>query len=394
MAQYRPNIILRLNLSFPGNLSQDLLSSRATLEEDDDIAILFRERVWRFFTSDKINECGSSLRQDYPWLLEFEKGSTEEFLAAFSYFEHDPSSLIDILQAYGTLIDCEVVKRNMVVCLRNAASGTVRELKGYRVSILSRLLRKFKLLENVQNDDQFLEEYMNIDYFAIYDHCLRLFTDDRPGWLDDTGDKVWKRNRERIRQFIRLVPPCENGIEFQSLSSCILSLRTKALARFSESRERELQAEIKKLKEDKEKPPKPLEVSNRAVTDMSYRHLLEMLPIARQAANGASNEPNPNSSPEWRAFWKDAWAAAGHGKAGPLNELYNRSNKRKRTEIEEEGGRLYGVLSANLHDFEKEYNVDMDVRDRIPGLILSALKPQNFTADGDVDWDKEVRRFV
>ena len=139
---------------------------------------------------------------------------------------------------------------------------------------------------------------------------------------------------------------------------------------------------------------KRLEVFDRTVTDMSYRHLLEMLPMARHAATGASIEPNPKSIPEWQEFWKEAWAAAERGKDGPLNHLYVHSNKRKRTMIEEEGGRLYGVLSANTHDFEQEYNIDTSVRDRIPGLILSALKPQNFTSDGDVDWDKEVRRFV
>ena len=463
LGQYTFPIAMRVE--FP-SLRKDLMSDGKILEKDQEIAKLFRERVWPLFSTDKIDVYGSRLRQDYPWLLDFEKAETEEFPAASLHFEHDHSDLICILNAYGTLIDCEVVQSQLLANLRNGLAAMIRPHRGYqsRRSPLSRLLQRFKKLRDVTDDNQFIEEYKNIDYFAINNHCLRKYRDDRLGWVKSvpTGDYPWENISGRIRQFIRLAH--ETSAEFKNLSSYILSLRTKALARSSESREKELQAGIqklqedqvklqedkkklqqdneklredneklkedrkklqdekaklreeneklqedtkkrqeektklrednKKLQEDKEKHRKRLEVFDRALTDMSYRHLLEMLPTVKHAATGTPIELNPISTPGWEAFWRDAWTAAVDGKPGPLNDLYQRSNKRGRIEIKEEGGRLYGVLSANLHDFENEYDIDMGVRDKIPGLILSALKPQNFTDDGDVDWDQEVRRFV
>ena len=320
---------------------------------------------------------------------------------------------------------------------------------------------------------------MNIDYSAIYDHCLSYFTDDNVEMFEQGAeDKEWREIRGRIRQFIQLIPIGENSQEVKTLNSCIIDLRTKFLAWFSASREKELQAEIKTLQEagnilqkdkkkmqadnerlqkfmktlqeektqlqkdqkklqedkkqlqkdnerlhkdketsqadkkqlqtdnvrlqaienkvqnDKKKLMRGLEVFDRAFTDIRYRHLLEMLSTAKYAEFDPPIVPSPKSTPEWQTFWRQAWAAAVNGKSGPLNDLYNRSNELRRTQIEEEGDRLYEVLSANMHEFEKEYDIDTGVKDRITGLILSALNPQNFTTAGDVDWEKEVRRFV
>lgn len=578
------SIIIMRTVMFDSN--GDFSNENGVLEKDEARAIYFREKVWTLFTTDQIYEYGSRLRQEYPWLLEFEKEQIQHFHGAFSHFENNPSSLIDILQAYNTLIDCEAVKRNLVEYLRRAVSLMTRIFLDFESmsSQVSRLLRRFEKLQFIEDDTCFVEEYMNIDFLAIYEHCLRKFAYVKPGWLsEDPEYKEWQEIRGRIRQFIKLVSPCEVSKGVENLNSCILSLRTKAFAQSSAYRERKLQDDMEKLRNDKEKTQKHmkelqvgkemlqndkvklqkeveklqadkkkwqddkkkwqedkeklqkekpktqnntaktqkeieklqnekeklqidkmksqkeleklqaeekkwqddkkklqkdkeklqndemksqkemgklqaeeerwqddkkklqedkeklqsdkmksqkemeklqaekekwqddkkklqedkekfqkdkekltkrLEIFDRVVTDMSYRHLLEMLPMVRNAATGTSIEPNPKSTPEWQAFWKEAWAAAERGKNGPLNDLYVQSNKRKRTLIEEEGGRLYGILSANMQDFEQEYNIDMAVRDRIPGLILSALKPQNFTSDGDVDWDKEVRRFV
>lgn len=541
LGQRAPTITMRLGQSL---FAQDFFSNSNILEKDHWKAIFFREKVWTLFTTDKIHEYGSRLRRDFPWLLEFEKEQIRYFLGAFSHFKHDPPSLIDVLLAYATLIDCEAVKRNLLKSLRHAAlhiTCSSLELESIH-SQMSDLRRRFEKLQDITDDNHFIETYMNTDYFAIYHHCLIHFTHYQPRWyIGNSECKEWTEIRGRIRQFVRLIPPHEDSTRGENLTVSILNLGMKALTQLSAHPERTFQAEIKKLQEDKEKSQKENEKSrkereslqndktksqkemeilhsekmklqeenqrlqedketsrkeveklqndtaksqieveklqyekqqlqdnksklqeeklksqvekeklqndktksqkgmqelqneneklqsdkkklqddkeklqedkeklqedkeklmkrwegfDRTFTDMSYRHLLEMLPMARHVAIDASIEPNPKSTPEWQTFWKEAWAAAERGKIGPLNDLYLQSNKRKRSLIEEEGGRLYGVLSANIHEFEQEYDVDLRVRDRIPGLILSALKPQNFTADGDVDWEKEVARFI
>lgn len=492
LGQHTSGIALRLGLSL---LREDFSIDTEILEEGSAKARFFREKVWTLFTTDKIRDTGLRLRRDYPWLLEFEQNRIGGFPGAISHFQHDPSGLIGILLAYSRLIDCEAVERNLLKLLRCTALDISYHSSEFRRARnqMSRLIHRFEKLKNVEDDNRFIVEYMNTDYLAIYEQCMRSFTHDKPGWFQENPEyKEWIETRGRIRQFIGHMPPCEHSRRVENMTTCILSLRTKALVQSSTYQERKLQAEIKKLRDEKDKSQKEkekaqeekenlqdeksklqikldelqnekerlqdanqklqednvklqrdketleadkknlqeteaklqadnkklqetdaklqadkkklreirenlagrLEVLDRAVTDMNYRHLLEMLPSARQAEPGVAIEPNPKINSEWQAFWKEAWAAAERGKIDPLNDLYVRSNKRKRTLIEEEGGRLYGVLSANVNDFENEYNVHMGVRDKIPGSILSALKPQNFTTEGDVDWEKEVPRFV
>lgn len=475
IGQYTSSIAMRIRWIRVSRGDSDIL------EKDDVVARFFREKVWVLFTEEEIHKYGSLLRQDYPWLLEFESDQTKKFPGAFSHFDHDPFSLIGILQAYCTLINCEVAKRNMVSYLRRASLEMIRSHSGYDYipTPMSDLLRRFEKLQGVKDNNQFLERYMNIDHFAIYDHCLSYFTDHKLEQFEEGAEgKEWREIRGRIREFIQLTSPGDDSQKVETLSSCIIRLSMKSLAQSSACREKKLQTEIKKLQEDenvlqkdkkklqednerfqknmktlqeeqkksqkdqntlqedKEKLQndntrlhedketlqrdkkqlqtdnrrlqetekklqndkktlmRGLEVFDKAFIDMRYRHLLEMLSMARYAASGPRIVPSPQGTPEWQAFWREAWAAAVDGISGPLNDLYNRSNELRRTQIEEEGDRLYEVLSTNVHEFEKEYDIDTAARDRIPGLILSALKPQNFTTAGDVDWEKEVCRFV
>ena len=78
-----------------------------------------------------------------------------KFPGAFSHFEHDPLSLVDILEAYRRLIYFEVIKRNMVSYLRRASSEMIRSHSENEPiqSRMSRLVRRFEKLQGVEDNN-------------------------------------------------------------------------------------------------------------------------------------------------------------------------------------------------------------------------------------------------
>ena len=56
----------------------------------------------------------------------------------------------------------------------------------------------------------------------------------------------------------------------------------------------------------------------------------------------------------------------------------------------------YGTLSANMHGFGKQYDLENHQRDASRLDILKSLKPLliNVKDNGQVDWDAEFRRWV
>lgn len=179
----------------------------------------------------------------------------------------------------------------------------------------------------------------------------------------------------------------------EDLRSYILSLRTTTLTRLSGRREEALLAEINQLKEKVKRLEEGLRGYDRIVSDVSFRHLLEMLPLAEHAATGKKIKLVSQRGPEWQAFWGRAWNAAAKKSSSPLYEIRENSNQVRRDQIEEEGKRLFATLSANIHASEKDYNPVKSQRDFAQGLILDALKPKHM-ANGIVDWDREQKRIL
>lgn len=168
-------------------------------EEKDEAGIFIHNEVWPLFTQVDIQSYGKRLKKSYPWLHEFENTSDQDFPEVFQHFEEDPTSLLQILLAYSTLVDCEAVKRTLVFRLRDRESAMIRQFRS---------ARKAKALEEFEggNEDQkFLQKCMNHDVFSIYDcyfHMLNCH-----GFRNDIE---WRKVTGRIRQFLYLVRPSKS----------------------------------------------------------------------------------------------------------------------------------------------------------------------------------------
>lgn len=347
-------------------------------DEKNEAGIFIYNEVWPLFTQVDMQYHGLRFRQTYHWLHEFENPNDQDFPEVFQHFEADPGSLPQILLAYYTLVECEAMKRKLVFILRERNKACGRETQ----------IEVIKKLEDVNDDQKFLQLCMNHEVFSVCD-CYRYM-------LDYTGpdrDTGWRKAVGRIRQFLNLVQPSESTTQSEDLKSHILSLRTTALARPSGRREEALLAEIKQLREKVKKLEENLRGYDRIVSDVSFRHLLEMLPLAEHAATGKKIKLVSQSGPEWQAFWGRAWNAAAKKSSSPLYEIRENSSQVRRDQIEEEGKRLFATLSANIHASEKDYNPIKSQRDFAQGLILDALKPKHIAA-GIVDWDREQKRIL
>jgi len=251
--------------------------------------------------------------------------------------------------------------------------------------------KKYDDLKAEADDEKFLEKIVRYDVSAVFEWCNAIFSHHRRTAHINRADKGKHRIRMRIWQFTNSLPPPQGKKDPEDLDSSILALRIKVLLMGSGS---ELHGKFEQLKEENREYKEQVQIYNRAVSDMSFRHLLEMLPIAARAATGQPLKLKPLSGPDWETFWNDAWNKAVQKTDSPLHKVYNNSNQRRRNQIRDEGKSLYGRLSANMHDFGREYNPEKNQRDVIQACILTALKPENFSTDGDVDWDEERKRFI
>lgn len=204
-----------------------------------------------------------------------------------------------------------------------------------------------------------------------------------------------------------------------------------------------LDGENRKLKEENRRKEKELEECRAIVSDLSFRHLLEMLAKASHDAKqgpktrgpnpteptppkegssqrktkkgkkiAPSDEPAPevlgdsqkmsdkkDKDPQWQDFWKEAWGKASGGtKEGPLRDLWIQSEGRndiRRGQIKSEGDRIFGFLSVNIHDCEALFDT-RHCNDSIRRGLLDALKPleENRKKNGRIDWNEEVKRFI
>ena len=129
----------------------------------------------------------------------------------------------------------------------------------------------------------------------------------------------------------------------------------------------------------------------RIITNLTFRHLLEMLPPPPSSKSSSATA-------RWKSFFTSAIRNA---EAQQVHETSNhpllpllRKHPKKVKEIEHTGGNLYGVLSTNIHHFQGEFEIGADQWNQLEGDILRALTPldQN-RSDAGVEWDEERRRF-
>ena len=55
---------------------------------------------------------------------------------------------------------------------------------------------------------------------------------------------------------------------------------------------------------------------------------------------------------------------------------------------------MYSTISVNTHHFRGEYTAVDDQWDAMQGAILKALVPENIGERGEVDWRREMERFL
>lgn len=194
----------------------------------------------------------------------------------------------------------------------------------------------------------------------------------------------------------------ENPLEcLQMLEEKVVAMRVSG-----GGREAQLQAEITRLREERDKAivEKEAAVKERdeqsqkvreykaAINHLAYRHLMESLPPPH---------PSGKHAPGWQAFWQTAISKAQGGKQGPVKNLLDNLPKSIwHSQIATDGKSLYSTYSVNIHGFaggKGIYEVDPStISNLAERLIVQALKPDptNFKPDGDVEWAKERSRFI
>jgi hypothetical protein len=162
----------------------------------------------------------------------------------------------------------------------------------------------------------------------------------------------------------------------------IFALRQHLLSNDSARREAELHAELRELRDVNR-------AQQRIITNLAFRHVLEMLP--------ASGAKHPSATARWNAFFRMALKEAQNQQAHdevshPLIPVLKKYGRPK--QIEDVGVSLYNTLSTNIHHFSQQFVLLEDQWNALEVDILKALTPlaRNKTESG-VDWERERLRY-
>jgi hypothetical protein len=376
------------------------------------VSLLFRDEILPILLSERITTHDQHLKELYPWLAEFQPWSPEQYPLSFELFRRDPNEMLEVFVAYATLLDFMMVQKSVAAFTRQWIDRFIDGLENPPQSQLSlksgkltaelessanlemstmngktHLRDQYEALLKITDDDSFLKNFASIDLGRAYTNFVAIW---KFGAYEANSGATWERNeiRSSIKHFANLLPPADNVTSTDVFDS-IYAIRTKSLTQISESRERQMDAQIELLQKEKRELEDRMRRYDRAISDLGFRHLTEKLPI-RGGVGGST------STDRWRNFWAKAWNYGGNGpKAGsPLRPLWdNNSAAPNRSSIRDAGDALFGVLSANIHGFGLVYDPQASQRDKHPGEILAALKPMHFTGH-EVDWTQEVARFV
>lgn len=211
--------------------------------------------------------------------------------------------------------------------------------------------------------------------------------------LFDTDDDLdWKIVNLRVKRFAESATspnPIDNSGE-EDIFSYIDFLHRKGLESTSKDRVARLEAEIKYLKKENDKYNEKLDKRDRICTTLSFRHVLERLP-----AHTTKKEKE-----SWEGFWKNAVDKANEGTPSPLSEIvktykFGKDTQHPSSQIKSVGAALYSRFSTNIHHFTGVYEVKSDQWDDLDYSILKAITPlaENIQ-NGDVNWEKERKRFI
>ena len=340
------------------NFDGDIMPCSLSSEKES----FFRDQILPIFARDRIPDCISSFEREHPWLLEFNHQHREGFTSTMRRLQQDPLDVPDILSAYIRLQDFARIKRGMIDSLEKNACSTLDFDRRHVILDLSA-----------------------DDVYTVYSH-FRHFRLQSPLEVGHDPYRTvdwakWETIIKNMREFGNMLPHVQGTYKLNSWDSwtdCIESLRTKttALSLSSNVIGRELQRTIEDLKRKNSDQERQIREYRSIVSDLSFRHLMEMLPIAAKAAGkelqaspghttqkavqGAhSHETSDNNStrpsqsskskkstkkgkqpqtqqhkhqdtpprnpqklaPQWQDFWKTAWLKATDGKTGKLNDL-------------------------------------------------------------------------
>lgn len=147
-------------------------------------------------------------------------------------------------------------------------------------------------------------------------------------------------------------------------------------------REAELRREIEELR-------KATQTQQRIITNLTFRHLLENLPLP----TGKS----VSSTARWTSFFKHALKNAHNQSHANIQQHPLHAVLQKHAslvQVEAVGTSLYSTFSTNIHHFSSQYTVIESQWNALESDIMKALTPlpSNVTAT-DIDWQKERMRY-
>lgn len=348
----------------------------------------FQEHLLPVLLGDKVESHDRLLRTSYPWLNEFHGQAPNDYPGASQQFQRDPETMLKVLWAYGSLTDFVRAKQTLTTGLRLYIHAWIFDTDYWRDQKAT--LKRYQNLRSVVDDEKFIQELVSYDLTAVYTEFVAIWTNlDHPPCKDTPARRSVLA---KVRQFAELLPPASSiaPIDEIDFETCFLIIRTKSLTHLSESKEQYMNAKIETLQVEKRNLEDEIRSYKRAISDLGFRHLTEKLPISAGSAGGSSTA-------RWQSFWGLAWNSSKDGpKTGtPLRALWDRSDTRTRKSIKETGEKLFGVLSENIHGFDRAYDPQDAQRDKSQGDILKSLRPLEANTTGDdVDWAKECIRWV
>ncbi len=329
---------------------------RAYWEESPDLAVLANTREhW------KESQC-SNLLKSVPWLNSFttEDGNLTPAISALSTSENLCNRL---------LLRLSVLLSNAII-MSDWKLRALKSLKGFEHwSGLSTLHYSANTVTNIIRGQI---ERKDILIFSLWQQ-LQESVSNYP------THRNFKTLASKVANFC-LEAGCP-AVKYEPTDD-IYCLRQYLLSHNSGVREAELRKEITRLNNINR-------AQQRIITNLAFRHLLEMLPT--------SSAKPLSATAKWHTFFQTASKAAQIQQARgqmdhPLIPVLRKYDRPK--QITDVGISLYSTLSTNIHHFSAQFVVLDDQWNMLEADILKALTPlnQNKMQTG-IDWERERLRY-
>lgn len=311
-----------------------------------------------------------------PW----ESKCCQNILQAQPWLEGFRASNGDLDAALGALAGSWTKCTFDLIQLNHVLSNTI-VLAAWKFCALDRLEefdRRRKIVRLDEVKVTYLLRMMGGDKFDRFDDMTRVLWND----LQDCA-RLLPENEYYIAFALRVADFClRAGCPAPKRDALGNTYALRAHLSRGSGIETELRKEIEELRRTTRK-------QQRIITNLSFRHLLEMLP---PPSTGPAT-----STVRWKSFFvgallKAQTVQAQQGTGHPLVPLLKKYPKLK--QLEEAGTNLYGTLSTNIHHYTGEFRIEEDQWDALQVDLLTALVPQaQNQSDTGVDWNQERRRF-